>query len=437
MAERRRVVVAAGAAARDELLPAIEAALLALELDVRVVALARGGVLDRALAALAGEIGARRLERELVGPPLADVALALDLAAAEGLARERARGVPVPVIALCEELAPRAAWATRIDRFVCLDDEAAVALSERGVDGARVTALGAAVGRAWIDVAERSRAEVRAELRLPPEGQVALIDAAALGSELTGQLLVQLALADHLPTLVFDAAADDAVAQLVRRQVPRLGLGGKLVSEAGKVAAAWRAADVIVGRGGASARLRALAVGAGTLAVEPGDDALAELRALASRGAAQITPLLGVTVALADASRWAAMGQAAGQIGGVLDGADPLARVAELCAQVARERAEVLAEPFADVSPPGADAARDADEPRSARPLDDDGLEDLGGPAVPRAAQAAAAAPPPRGPRLDDELEQLKRAQAQKRSSVDDELAALKARMQKPGAPKK
>jgi hypothetical protein len=423
-----RVVVAAGAEARAELVPAIEAALLSLDLSVKVVQLRGGGVLDRALGALAGEIGARRLERELVGPPLADVALALDLPAARALARERERGVPVPVVALCEELAPRPDWPVQIDRYVCIDDEAAVALAERGrgaIDPARVTAQGAAVGRAWIEAAERERSTWRAELKLPADGPVVLIDCAPLGLERLGQLLMQLALLDAPVPLVFDAVGDDDVASHLRRQVPRLGLGGKLVTDPARVPGAWRAADAIVTGGQPTACVRALAVGAGLVLLDPEGDAAANARALAQRGAGVLTPLLGISSALLDPARLASLAAAAAQIGGVIDGADPVARLAELCLEVARSRSDVLAEPFPDAEP------GPASEPQATRrpaPSVDDGLEDLGAPSI-----GATPGPAPRPTRpasnLDEDLASMKRSQAQKRATVEDELEALKKRM--------
>jgi hypothetical protein len=420
---RPRVVLAAAEETPEELLLAAEAALLAVDVELTVVATQRSGVLGRAIAALGGEVLARRLERELVGPPLCDVAVALDLTAATALARERTRGMPVPVIAVCGELAPRPGWAAHLDRLLALDDEAAVALADLGVDGARIAVLGAPVGRAWIDVAERPRAELRRELGLAETGTVVTIDCASLGGDRLSQLLIQLAMVEVQPRFMFDAGGQSDVANQLRRQVPGLGLTGKLINDLARVPAAWRAAEVILGRGPLASRLRALAVGAGIIMIDAPAGDLGEGQALAERGAGLTVPLLAASSVLGDAPRLAALARSAAQLGGVVEGGDPLARLAELCLEVTRDRQAILAEPFADPAP----AAVPASRPRAAS--FPPGLEDLGGP-LPAAA-------PPRPPRdLEADIARMKDVAAKKQATVDDALAALKARM-KAEPPKK
>src|SRR5690606_6954712 len=69
-------------------------------------------------------------------------------------------------------------------------------------------------------------------------------------AELTGQLSLQLSLLDSTSsiTFLFDAAGDADAAAVLRRQVPTLGLRGKLFGATADAALLWRAADVIVAR---------------------------------------------------------------------------------------------------------------------------------------------------------------------------------------------
>jgi UDP-N-acetylglucosamine:LPS N-acetylglucosamine transferase len=254
----KRALLAVSTDTPDELLAPVEAA-LALELEVARVDLGRVSTasgagalerLDRLVKAVVtlGEGGERRLQRELqaFGP---DVAIALDPGAAAALVRERDRAArAVPVIAVVTELAPRPAWAVDADRYVAVDDEAAVALADHGVDGARVHVVGALPRHAWGRAGRADRAALRAKFKLPAGEPVALVFAARLGAETLAQVALQLSLLKKSPYVLFDAGDDtDAAAQL-RRQVPPLGLKAKLFGQIADAPELWRAADVVLAR---------------------------------------------------------------------------------------------------------------------------------------------------------------------------------------------
>src|SRR5690348_3732477 len=93
------------------------------------------GVADRVRRALLGEGAERKLRKELeMSPP--DAAVVFDPHAALALTSARDQVMnPAPVIAIVGDLDPVAAWAqSDADRFVAVDDIAAVALQDAGVE---------------------------------------------------------------------------------------------------------------------------------------------------------------------------------------------------------------------------------------------------------------------------------------------------------------
>ena len=72
---------------------------------------------------------------------------------------------PAPVIAVVAELDPATAWAqTDADRFLAIDELAAVALADAGVEGERILVVGAIGERAFADAAREDRAALAAEI---------------------------------------------------------------------------------------------------------------------------------------------------------------------------------------------------------------------------------------------------------------------------------
>jgi hypothetical protein len=207
------------------------------------------GVADRVRRALLGEGAERKLRKELeLSPPDAAVVFDPHSALALTVARDHVMN-PAPVIAVVGDLEPVAAWAqTDADRFVAVDELAAVALADAGVEGERILVVGALGERAFAEAGHTDRILVRTRFKLG--GRVALVEVAGLGAELTGQLALQLSLLDanEQITYLFDAAGDADAAAVLRRQVPSLGLRGKLFGATPDSAMLWRAADVIVAR---------------------------------------------------------------------------------------------------------------------------------------------------------------------------------------------
>ena len=231
-------------------LAAIEAAGMRVRaIDLGGVGGGGGGVADRVRRALLGEGAERRLRRELeISPPDAAVVFDPHSALALTVARDQAQN-PAPVIAIVDDLEPGAAWAqTDADRFVAIDEIAAVALADAGVEGDRILVVGAIGERAFAEAGMQDRPSLRTRFKLG--GKVALVEVAGLGAEQTGQLALQLSLLDSGDqiTFLFDAAGDVDAAAVLRRQVPALGLRGKLFGATPDAPLLWRAADVIVAR---------------------------------------------------------------------------------------------------------------------------------------------------------------------------------------------
>ncbi len=277
MAEASILVVTSSAAAPSAVVPvlaAIEAAGMKLRaIDVGAAGSTGGGVGDRVRRAIAGEGAERKLRREMeLSPP--DAAVAFDPHSAIALTSARdALLSPVPVIAVVGELDPATAWAqSDADRFLAVDDIAAVALADAGVEGDRILVVGAIGERAFADAAAQDRTALRTRFKL---GKSALVEVAGLGAELTGQLSLQLSLLDASSsiTFLFDAGNDADAAAVLRRQVPALGLKGKLFGATPDAPLLWRAADVIIARPRPEVISRVMLVGGKLVALI--DDAIA------------------------------------------------------------------------------------------------------------------------------------------------------------------
>lgn len=270
MSETQILIVTSSGAPASSVVPvlaAIEAAGMRVRaIDVGNAGGGGGGVADRVRRAILGEGAERRLKRELeLTPP--DAAIVFDPHAAVALTVARDQVEPsisaAPVIGVVGELDPAAAWGnTGCDRYLAVDELAAVALADAGVEGERVMVVGAIGERIFADAGAQDRAGLRTRFKL--SGKVALVEVAGLGAEQTGQLALQLSLlegGEHM-TFLFDAGSDVEAAAMLRRQVPALGLRGKLFgSTSADGPLLWRAADVIVARPRPDVLARVLLVG--------------------------------------------------------------------------------------------------------------------------------------------------------------------------------
>ncbi|NVB81365.1 MAG: hypothetical protein HOV81_23415, partial [Kofleriaceae bacterium] len=253
MAEPSVLLVTSSGAPASAVVPvlaAIEAAGMRVRaIDVGAVGAGGSGVADRMRRALLGEGAERKLRRELeLSPPDAAVVFDPHSALALTVVRDQVMN-PAPVIAVVGDLEPVAAWSqTDADRFLAVDDVAAVALADAGVEGDRILVVGAIGERAFAEAGHQDRAALKTRFKLT--GKVALVEVAGLGAELTGQLSLQLSLLDSgsAITYLFDAGTDADAAAVLRRQVPTLGLRAKLFGQTADSALLWRAADVIVAR---------------------------------------------------------------------------------------------------------------------------------------------------------------------------------------------
>jgi hypothetical protein len=335
------VVTSAGAAAAAvvPVLAAIEAAGMRVRaIDVGQAGGGGGGVTDRVRRALLGEGAERKLKRELeVNPPDAAVVFDPHAALALTVARDQVQN-PAPVIAVVGELEPAAAWAnTDADRFVAIDELAAVALADAGVEGDRILVVGALGERAFAEAGAQDRAALRTRFKLG--GKVALVQVAGLGAEATGQLVLQLSLLDagDSITFLFDAAGDADSAGVLRRQVPTLGLKGKLFGSTPDSALLWRAADVIVAKSRPEVVARVMLVGGKLVALVDDQIPLGAKLAAALETRKRAIPVRGLLM-LASALD-SAFGGA--HPGATEDGAD---HVADIVAAVAADKRGVIDE---------------------------------------------------------------------------------------------
>jgi UDP-N-acetylglucosamine:LPS N-acetylglucosamine transferase len=372
------VLVVVSASSVIDVVRPVLAALAALDLEVRRVDLGhafRKGAAYRVIQTLLGEADAGRLERELLAfAP--DVAVAFDPPVARALARARDRRVAkTPVVAVVSELAPRREWAIDADRYLVVDDDAAVALSEQGVDGARVITVGPPVSHAMALAGLEDRGTLRDSFSLPKDAPVVLVVAHELPVDTLAQVVVQLALTSQVFAL-FDAGADRTAAAYLRQKVPGMGLRAKLFGATEDAPRLWRAADVVVAKPTPGAVLAALAAGCAFVALEPDADD-AEARALCDRGiAVSAGKVLLLSSALEPLVSDRALCASVVRMVEARRSPDAAAAIAERIQQVATEKDLVLEETFAaQREAPPEEAVKD---PSAARPQAASGLEDLG-----------------------------------------------------------
>ena len=396
------VVTSAGSppAVVTPVLAALEAhGLLVRAIDVGRVGSRAPGAAWRMLRALVGELGERRLLRELDEHP-PDVALAFDPGSAAALAAARDEaGRPAPVLALVPELDPRGEeWDDAdADRYLVVDDHAAVALSDGGVAGHRVMPVGPVCPVGYPQAGREARAQVRSRFNLPETGLVILVEVAGLGYEDTSQLALQLSLLSTRATYLFAAGDDADAATALRRQVPTLGLKAKLFGHTTDAPLLWRAADVVVARPQPLAVARAMAVGALVVALSPGDDAGQAL----VRGLEQRRVGLGAQGPLFVSSALEAVLASRGPEVGAWAGEDGAANTADIAWVVGRERDQIIGSVRA--AEEAHTRARVQAASRAARAAQREHaaageLEDLGGDTAGAGAageRSAAGAPPP------------------------------------------
>lgn len=368
------------------------AALEVTEMRVRAIDVGRAGsrsqgAVERMMRALTGELSERRLMKELESNP-PDVIVAFDPGAAQALTVAR-DGVnkAVPVVAVIDELTPVRDWsATDVDRFLVVDDEAAVALSDHGIEGERIMTMGPFCPYSYAVAGRQSRASLRARFKLP-DVPVIVVEVAGLGYEETSQIALQLSLTESEPVYLFDAGDDNEAATALRRQVPTLGMKAKLFGRSQEAAHYWRAADVVVARPSAQAVARALAVGARFVSFMPDDaGAISRAKALEQRHiGVQAQNALLISSALETVLRSGARSDSLIGTDGVANATDVVAIVGEEKHAVMDERlAAARAETSARVSAAAAAAAAAA---KATAPAGE--LEDLGG------FGGASSAPPP------------------------------------------
>lgn len=342
-----QVLLVTSSGAPPEAVVPVLAAAEALSLRVRAIDLGGAGgggnaLSDRVRRALLGEGAERRLRRELeLNPP--DVAVVFDPHAAQALtvARDEVSN-PAPVVAVVAELEPVAEWAqTDADRFLALDDVAAVALAEHGVEADRILVAGAFGEHAFWQAGRRDRAAVRERFKLA--GSVVLVEAAGMGAELTNQLALQLSLLDahDRTTFLFDAAGDAEAAAVLRRSVPALGLRAKLFGATGDAAELWRAADVVIARPSPRTIARCMLLGAKLVALV--DDSAPGLATAAAALEARKLAMPARGLLLLTSALEQALKQPAAQRGGE-GGEDGAATCADVLAILAADKRAVIDE---------------------------------------------------------------------------------------------
>jgi hypothetical protein len=385
------VVTSSGApaSATVPVLAAIEAAGMRLRaIDVGGAGGGGESITDRVKRALLGESAERRLRKELeTSPP--DVAVAFDPHATLALtvARDQVTS-PAPVVAVIADLDPVSEWRqTDADRFLCVDEPAAVALAELGIEADRVLVVGPIGERAYADAGMQERGALRSRFQLA--GTPVVIEAAGLGAEAVGQIVMQLSLVAGAERMhfLFDAAGDADVAAVLRRQVPALGLRAKLFGATSDAPLLWRAADLVVGRPRPQVISRALLVGARLVAIV--DDAVPGGGRVVAALEARRRAIAARNLLLVSGAIEAALGGAAPPPS--LDGAD---NIADVVWAVAGDKRGVIDERHAAARAATSErvrAARAGAEAAARVTAMPGELEDLGGDGVPLSAAASGA----------------------------------------------
>ncbi|GAB4534130.1 MAG: hypothetical protein Tsb0020_49820 [Haliangiales bacterium] len=321
------------------------AALEASSLRVRAIDVGRAGAriegaLDKMLQLLAGEVAERRLLSELkLHPP--DVMIAFDPATTAALGVVRDEGThAAPVIAIVAELHPDVTWgATDADRYLTIDDEAAVELSEHGVAGERIIPVGPIAEWAFVDAAGSDRDSIRKQYRIDNAHPVVVVDVDGFGYERSSQVALQLSLVAKRATYLFDAGGDAEAASALRRQVPTLDIRAKLFGRTRDACRFWRCADIVVARPTPRSVARAMVLGAQMVAFVPeGRDGEQLAKDIESRG-------LGLTAAstlLLSSALEPLFGRSPSSQGRA--GKDGAANVADIAWVVAEQRQAVLDE---------------------------------------------------------------------------------------------
>ena len=379
--EHPRVLVVTSAGASSGAVTPILAALEATELDVRAIDIGRAGgrsdgVLDWVMKPFASDFAERRLLSEMkTRPP--DVAVTFDPIATSALSSARDDAPrPTPVVAVVSELQPSEEWAaTDADRYLTIDNQAAVALADMGIDGGRVMPIGAVCELTFAAAGKSDKKQLRDQFKLG-QRQVVLLHVDGMGYEVTAQIALQLSLIDTKALFLFDAGSDVEAATALRRQVPTLGLDAKLFGQTEDTPLFWRTADIIVAKPTDSAVARAYVLGAFLISFMPEEDSrpLAAAMEERRRGSTANNALL-LSSAL---EPWLGKRRKEDRLVGQ-DGAGTAANIAWI---VAEERADVLEERHAAARASTQErvhAATSAAEAAARTSAAASGLEDLGG----------------------------------------------------------
>lgn len=272
-----RVLVVTSDAAPPESVEPVVRAMDKAGIEVALVDAGRAGT----------RVATRRILRGLLTEP-PEVAFAFDPASTRSLcvARDEGRSM-APVVGVMPELSPRDGWSdTSADRYLTMDDSAAVALTDTGVVGERVIAIGPIGSRRFAETVSMSRSELRAQFKLETP-RVVLVEVSGLGYETTQQVALQLGLIGHSVTTLFDAGTDREAATALRRQVPTLGMRAKLFGRSDDAPRYWRMANLVVARPTLRAVSHALLLGARFVSLAPEGERQEKLAmALEDRGIA-------------------------------------------------------------------------------------------------------------------------------------------------------
>jgi len=386
---RLRVLVATSEAAPVEVADPVVRALEAAGLEVRLadlgrVARADAGTLEQILRAVTGGGASRRLLRELGARP-PEVTMGFDPAAVIALSQQRdSMRSMAPVVAVVPELEPVEAWSqTDADRYVTIDDEAAVRLADVGVPGDRILPAGPMAPAVFASAAQKSRDALRKKFRIQTS-DVVLVSVEGLGGDATSSLALQLALRGRSLTTLFDAGNDRDAASVLRAQVPTLDMRAKLFGATQDAPLLWRVADVVVAPPTYELVARALILGARFVSLAPeGFEQEQRAAELEERGLGT-TAKSALLVSSAIDEALALRGDMSAR-----EGRDGAGAVADIASVVGFDRAGVLEESerdqervdearaVRDATAQAADDLRRAQRARMDAPAS--GLEDLGG----------------------------------------------------------
>jgi hypothetical protein len=319
--------------------------------------------------------------QEQIGSRVVRAVVALDPSAASAVDRWRAEGrIRAPLLGLTLGLRLDPAWArTGVDRLAVADEQQAEAGAELGLPAECLVPCGVPVCGGFSSVPPDDKPPLRRAFDLPEEGHVVLVVTDGLEPDVLTGALFQLSLVAERATIMFDVAADDDAADLLRRRAGLYGVEARMFGKVEEAGQLWAAADVVVARPQIYIEQRAIALRLPYVHVLPADELERETaRVYVDRGIGRVVEHISTLAAEIDMQLEPPALAEARQRMGEVSRRTAAVDVARLIAQVTAQAEQILAEDRRPSPSPTTEPTPD----KSAEPAPRKGpLETIGAPA--------------------------------------------------------